>query len=314
MKITDLKNRIQIEKCSSPLCLILGNFDGIHLGHLELIKRALSEGRKLGLKVGVWTFEEHPMNALLGKKNSYLTSTEEKNEIFAEYGLDYAIYEDFASVRNYNPEEFVDIILTQKLDCRLAVCGFNFRFGNNRKGTPELLSNLFKNTGRSVIIADAVCAEEGVISSTAIREAIESGETEKANRMLGRPYSVNLPVVHGKHLGRTIGIPTINQTFPADKVKLKNGIYVSSCLIDGKNYMGVSNVGFRPTVNDNPQDINCETHIIDYDGCLYGTNVKVSFFKKLRDEQRFDGVNELKEAIEKDIVSVREYFSKNQGN
>ena len=290
--------------------MILGNFDGIHLGHLELIKKAISEGKRLGLKVGVWTFEEHPMNSLSGKKNAYLTSTEEKNKIFAENDLDYAIYEDFASVRNYTPEEFVNIVLTQKLDCRSAVCGFNFRFGSNRMGTPEILSNLLKKTGRNVIIADAVYADGSIISSTGIRDAIELGEIEKANRMLGRAYSINLPVVSGKQLGRTIGIPTINQIFPTDKVKLKNGIYASMCCVNGKTFMGVSNVGFRPTVNNNIKDINCETHIIDYDGCLYGEKVNVSFYKRLRDEQKFDGVEKLKEAIEKDILSVREYFSK----
>ena len=290
--------------------MILGNFDGIHLGHLELIKKAISEGKRLGLKVGVWTFEEHPMNSLSGKKNAYLTSTEEKNKIFAENDLDYAIYEDFASVRNYTPEEFVNIVLTQKLDCRSAVCGFNFRFGSNRMGTPEILSNLLKKTGRNVIIADAVYADGSIISSTGIRDAIELGEIEKANRMLGRAYSINLPVVSGKQLGRTIGIPTINQIFPTDKVKLKNGIYASMCCVNGKTFMGVSNVGFRPTVNNNAKDINCETHIIDYDGCLYGEKVNVSFYKRLRDEQKFDGVEKLKEAIQNDILLVKEYFSK----
>lgn len=314
LKIVDLKNRIEITECSFPLCLILGNFDGIHLGHLELIKKAKSEGKRFGLKVGIWTFEEHPMNTLSGKKNAYLTSNEEKNEIFAKNGLDYVIYEDFSSVKSYSPEEFVDIILTQKLDCRLAVCGFNFRFGNNRAGTPELLTELLKKTNRNVIITAPVCTDKGIISSTSIREAIEAGDIERANSMLGRPYSATLPVIRGKQLGRTIGIPTINQIFPANKVKLKNGIYTSTCLIDGKTFMGVSNVGSRPTVNDNAYDINCETHIIDYDGCLYGEKIKVSFYKKLRDEQKFDGVESLKEAIEKDIVSVREYFSKNQGN
>ncbi|MBR5323020.1 MAG: bifunctional riboflavin kinase/FAD synthetase [Clostridia bacterium] len=314
MKIIDLKNRIEIKKCSAPLCLILGNFDGIHLGHLKLIKKAVSEGKKLGLKIGVWTFKEHPMNTLSGKKNTFLTSNEEKNEIFAENGLDYAIYEDFDTVRGYTPEQFVEIILTQKLDCRLAVFGFNFRFGRNRTGTPEILSQLFRKSGRTVIVAEAVKTDTGIISSTSIRDAIEKGEIEKANEMLGRTYSINLPVVYGKQLGRTIGIPTINQTIPSDKVKPKNGIYASKCLIDGKAFMGVSNIGFRPTVNNDVCDINCETHIIGYEGCLYEKTVKVSFYKKLRDEQKFDGVEELKKAIEKDILSVREYFSKRQGN
>ena len=254
------------------------------------------------------------MNTLSGKKNTFLTSNEEKNEIFAENGLDYAIYEDFDTVRDYTPEQFVEIILTQKLDCRLAVFGFNFRFGRNRTGTPEILSQLFRKSGRTVIVAEAVKTDTGIISSTSIRDAIEKGEIEKANEMLGRTYSINLPVVYGKQLGRTIGIPTINQTIPSDKVKPKNGIYASKCLIDGKAFMGVSNIGFRPTVNNDVCDINCETHIIGYEGCLYEKTVKVSFYKKLRDEQKFDGVEELKKAIEKDILSVREYFSKRQGN
>ncbi len=310
MKIRDLKKRIDTDMPNTPLCLILGNFDGVHLGHSKLVEAALEEGKRLGVKVGAWTFAEHPMDMLSDRKNSYLTTSEEKNEIFASMGLDYVIYEDFASVRNYTPTEFVNKILIETLDCRSAVCGFNFKFGKNGKGTPEMLRDMFDEAGRNVVVVDAVCTADGVISSTAVRLAVESGQLEKANKMLGRPYSINFPVVHGKCLGRTIGVPTINQFFPIGRVRPENGIYACSCLVDGKTYMGVANVGFRPTVNDDKGDINCETHIIDYDGWLYGETVKVCFLKKLRDEQRFDGVEELKKAIEIDILSVKEYFSK----
>ncbi len=310
MKIIDLKTLSEIKQPKTPLCLLLGNFDGVHEGHIQLIKNALEEGKRLGIKVGAWTFENHPLNTLSDKKSVfYLTTAEEKNEIFSEKGLDYAIYEDFEKVKNFEPAEFIEKILIDKFDCRSVICGFNFKFGKKGVGTPEFLKESMDKHGRSCIIVPPVFRMNKIVSSTAIRFFVENGLMEEAAELLGRPYSIKFPVLHGKKLGRSIGIPTINQNFPPQHIKPKNGIYACTCFIGDDIFLGVSNVGSRPTVNDNSSDINCETHIINYNGWLYGKKIKVCFYKRLRDEKHFSDIEELKFAVKKDIECAIDYFS-----
>lgn len=313
MKIIDLKKHVETDRIDAPLCLILGNFDGVHQGHARLAELALEESKKKSLKTAAWTFEQHPLYTLTGAIPPYLTDIEEKNEIFSSLGLDYIIYEDFVRVKDMFPQDFVKEILTKKVDCRTAVCGFNFKFAKNGVGDPTILREMMEKSGRSVIVADAVNILGKTVSSTAVRTLLEEGNTEDAAKMLGRPYSVTLPVVMGKQLGRTIGIPTVNQRFPLGRTVPKKGIYVCKCLVDGKEYPGVANIGSRPTVNADGNDINCETHIIGYSGELYGEKVTVSFFKRIRDEIKFPCLQELKKAVEKDINFAVEYFSKNKG-
>lgn len=310
MKIIDLKKNKETETLPFSTCLLLGNFDGVHKGHTELVKIALDMGKSLGLKVGVWTFADHPMDTLSGRRNAYLSSVEDKNHIFAALGIDYMIYEDFSRIRDYSPERFVEEILKKGANCRAAVCGYNFRFGKNGEGTPSMLVELLERDGGKVAVVDEVRVRNTVVCSTAIRSLIEDGKTEEAIELLGRPYSLSLPVEYGKQLGRTLGLPTINQRFPVGRVRPKNGIYACVCDIDGRAFYGVANVGSRPTVNGEKDDVNCETHIIDYDGWLYGKKVRIAFYGRLRDEKRFDCIEELKKAIENDVSAARDYFSK----
>ena len=310
MKIIDLKNGNKIDVTNEPLCLTLGNFDGVHEGHARLIDCALNEGRSLGIKTAAWTFAEHPMNTLGEKNVSYLTTAEEKDDLFAEKGLDYAIYEDFSRVKDFSPERFIEEILIDSFDCKTVVCGFNFKFGKNGQGTPEFLKKYMEERGRNAIIVPPVYKLNKIVSSTAVRFFVENGCMEEASELLGRPFSIKFPVLHGKKLGRSIGIPTINQNFPEDHIKPKNGIYACTCFIGDDIFLGVSNVGYRPTVNSDKQKVNCETHILNYNGWLYGKKIRVCFYKRLRDEVRFDSVEELKRAVEHDIASTVDYFSK----
>jgi len=199
--------------------------------------------------------------------------------------------------------------LIGKLDCRCAVCGFNFRFGSGGKGDAETLSRLLSQSGASTAVVPPVVCENGsLVSSSIIRTLIENGETEEAAVLLGRPFSINFPIVHGKHLGRTIGLPTANQTFPEGHIIPRCGIYSSSVEIDGKVFMGVTNVGSRPTF-ENCAAINSETHIIDFDGILYDKSIKISFYKRIRDEIRFSSADELCAQVSQDIKSTRKYFA-----
>lgn len=309
MKILDLKKGETVFFTDKPLILVLGNFDGVHSGHLELIRSAVEEGNRLGIKTAAWTFEEHPQNIIAGKNIvQRLTFDDEKNEIFASAGLDYAIYENFSRVRDYSPERFVKEVLIEQNNCLTAVCGFNFRFAKNGGGTPETLQALMQKYGGRAIVVPPVFRLNKIVSSTEIRAYIENGLTEEAAEMLGRPYSVNSTVLHGNRLGSKLGLPTINQSFPPDRVKPKNGIYCCTCHIDDDIFIGVTNVGSRPTVNDDSHNVNCETHIIDYNGSLYGKKIKLCFFKRLRDERKFADLDELKSAIEHDKRSAVEYF------
>lgn len=309
MKIIDLKNNREISKTEGGLCLLLGNFDGVHRGHTSLVDAALKEGKALGLKTGVWTFADHPANTLSGNGFSYLTDNIEKNRIFGELGVDYVIYEDFSSVRDLSPLQFVKNVLIDKFDCRAAVCGFNFKFGKNGEGTPDVLKETMEAAGRKVVITQPFFVKNTLVSSTEIRRLLEEGKTAEAMELLGRPYSLNVPVEHGKKLGRTLGLPTINQRFPLGRIVPQKGIYACTCEIDGVFFIGVANVGSRPTVNSDMTDVNCETHIINYDGDLYGKPVKVNFYKRMRDEQRFADTDKLKIAVGNDVLNAVEYFS-----
>lgn len=306
MTIYRLPQGVPISLPDCPIALALGNFDGVHAGHRQLLLAARRAAREIpGCLAGAWTFTSL---AKTEAATPVLTTTEEKLRQFAEAGLDFAILEDFSEVRNLSPQEFVRDHLISTLGCAAVVCGFNFRFGYRGAGTSADLERLLGEAGIPLTVIDPVTYGEGAVSSTRIRTAVAAGDMETAAALLGRPFSVCLPVRHGKQLGRTIGLPTINQDFPAGHIVPRWGIYACLCTIGEKQYMGVTNVGIRPSV-DSDGHVNCETHLIDYDGDLYGETVCVHFLTRIRDEMRFDSLDALREAIREDIRRAKEYFS-----
>ena len=291
----------------SVLCL--GNFDGVHVAHRQLMQRALDlrKMRYPDAACGVFCFHTPSWEYLLSPAPSYLTTLEEKLELFAECGVEYVFLADFPSVRQLSPEDFVQRILIEKCHCISAVCGYNYRFGAYGKGDPALLSRLLKST---VITQGEVRDEDGTVSSTRIRRLLSAGDVEAVTRLLTHPYTLTSPVIHGKGLGKTWGIPTINQEFPAKKQIPCKGVYVTSCMIDGVCYEAISNVGTRPTVEQD-SNINCETYLLNFNGNLYGNVISTSFLKFIRQEMRFDSEQELTMQIQADIAVAREYFEKN---
>lgn len=230
---------------------------------------------------------------------------DDKLKIFGELGVGRVYLGDFEAMRDLSPEEFVNGVLKAQANAVWAVCGFNFRFGKGGLGTPDELVRLMD--GRALVI-DPVTVGDQTVSSSLIRSFIEKGEPERAAAMLGRPFYINFPVIHGKHLGRCIGAPTINQDFPSGHIIPECGVYACKVFVGGTEYNGVANVGSHPTV-DNSAPVNCETHIIDYSGWLYGQRIKVSFYKKIRDEKKFSSVDDLIAQIKQDIACVKEYFN-----
>ncbi len=303
------------ESLGSPSCAVsrftghgltvaLGSFDGVHLGHAALLRTTVRNAGENGRLSAVWTFADDPdvLPEKAGMRS--LTTLPEKLSLFGGLGIDIAILVRFSEVRGLSPEEFVAKTLVGECGAKAVVCGFNYTFGKNGAGNSETLGELFPG---SCIVVPPVEYDGIPVSSSAIRRLLESGDAEEAAKLLGRPYFLDSPVVHGKELGRTLGLPTVNQDFPAGKLVPRHGIYASTVTIDGKDYVGVSNIGTRPTVDDSER-VNCETHIIGYDGWLYGRVIRVSFSKYLRGEIKFPDVGALKAQIEHDADSAVKYF------
>ena len=291
-----------------PLVLALGNFDGVHSAHRALLMRAVRLAHDRGCMSAAWCFDP-PSSAYLGGAAT-LSTTEEKLSMLAECGLDYACLADFPTLREYSPADFIETVLKQDAHAVHVVCGFHFRFGKGGTGDAALLKRAFGES--SVDILPPIClpldGRETVISASAVRTALLGGNAKTAARLLGRPYSLTAPVVHGKALGRTLGIPTINQNVPTGKLMPLGGIYATRVWIEDKPYIGVTNVGRRPTVDRLDAPVNCETHIFDFDRDLYGKTVTIEFHHRLRDEKKFNSLDELKTAVHGDIAAAKRYF------
>ena len=288
-----------------PCVLALGFFDGVHRGHRQLLEAAICEARALGVRSGVFTFADNAASPY--KSRARLGESDERLRLLAECGVDDIYLADFAEIASTTPEDFVKKTLQERLCVKSAVCGFNFRFGKDAIGDASLLRRLMKAAGGDAIVLPPVFFKESPISSSAIRTALEEGDIESANAMLGRIFSINFPVLHGKCLGRSIGAPTINQYFPNGFILPAYGVYHCECLVDGILYPAVTNVGVRPTVVDNDA-VSCETHIIGYRGWLYGKRIRVFFLRRLRPEIKFASVEELKAQISKDIDEVKRTY------
>jgi riboflavin kinase/FMN adenylyltransferase len=310
----DLKKGCFCECPSCDLVLALGNFDGVHLAHGTLFSHAARKADERARTVAptasaAFCFEP-PSSCYFGLTGECLSTLEEKLSLFKSYNLDYVLLADFSKLRNLTAEEFVHRVLVGACHTVHAVCGFHYRFGKGGSGNADTLGALLGKQGVSVIAPQSLILndQDVLISSTAIRAALTQGDVVLAQRMLGRPYSLTAPIVSGKRLGRTLGIPTANQNVPSDKLMPKSGIYISRVHLEGEVFGGVTNVGRRPTVDGTDAPINCETHILGLDRDLYGKTVTVEFLHRLRDEQRFESVEALKTAIEQDIASAHTYL------
>lgn len=269
----------------------LGCFDGVHRGHQAVV--AAAEGD--GLCRTVFSFADGG-----GMKHGapQLLSFEEKCRVMRGLDVAHLLVPSFESVKNMPPEVFFEQILCGRLGARRIVCGENFRFGKGASGSAQTMTSLCREAGIECKIVPPVLYGGEGISSSRIRAALSDGSVEKANAMLGRLYGYQWEVVHGRQLGRTLGTPTINQYFPDGFLIPRYGVYASITEWDGRNYPSVTNVGVKPTVGS-PRPLS-ETWMTDFSGDLYGQQVRVSLVAFMRDECRFDSVEELKQAILRD--------------
>ena len=276
-----------------------------------MLNKALSKAKENDLVPVVLLFDIHPRKLLSGKVPPVLTSEEKKREILTDMGFTIADF-DFRVGMNYEPEEFIEKILVESLGAKMVSCGFDYHYGKGGNGNAETMRADLQKRGIEFYSVEPVILGDTVVSSTAIRSFITDGEIEQANEMLGEYFSYDFPVNKGDGLGRTWGIPTINQSFPEDFIIPRRGVYVSETVVDGESYLSVTNVGTRPTVQG--CDERSETCILDFSGDLYGKRVQVKLIKFLREEKKFPNVDELRKAIGNDIENARKVYKEVKQN
>lgn len=314
VRLIDLKTGLPVDfPISSNFVLALGNFDGVHLAHRALLTATVKKAASLEACLSaVFCFDPPSSDYLARSGGEHLSTLQEKLDIFATCGIEYAFLADFPSLRDMTAEQFIQQILRKMCQAKAVVCGFNFRFGQGGKGDAAMLTEAFGTNYTEIIAPYSVQlpnqTEATVVSSTQIRTALRQGEVEAAQLMLGQPYAITASVVHGKQLGRKLGIPTINQYAPEGKLLPAAGIYITRAKIGERWFGGVSNVGVHPTV-DKQAALNCETHLLGFDEDIYDRVVTIEFIRRLRDEKRFDTVEELRNTIASDIQKAKEYFN-----
>ena len=281
--------------------IALGAFDGLHKGHMAVIGAALSF--KEEMTPAALLFDRHPRYYLTGEEPKKLLQDSERDEILLSCGLAIANM-NFASIKDMSPKDFVTEILIKKLSAGAVCCGWNYRFGKGGEGNTALLCKLCEEQGIECRVCEPVYYENKAISSTLIRRLIEDGEVDTASGLLGRNFYFTSPVTHGCERGRLIGAPTINQYFDKNFILPRTGVYASNTFINGKKYPSVTNIGLRPTFEN--EDFRSESHIIGFEGDLYGENVTVELIKFIREEERFSSLEELKKRIALDIKASLE--------
>ena len=310
MPIFNLHNHNEVVAVPAGAVIVLGYFDGVHLGHRALFAEAKRLAASFatddaGVPVCVWTFDQLPKVT-----TNALTTTEERYSLFSECGIDYAIVESFENLKGFDGKEFFDICIASNHSPAAVVCGFNFNFGKGRAYGANELKKMAEEKGIACSVVPEYTENGQTVSSTRIRALIESGNIEEANRLLGSPYSITSVIEHGVKIGRKMGVRTINQRLPLSKVPPIHGVYCCTVTLykdtSENTYGGICNIGSRPTVNDNKNDVTIETHIFDFDGEVYGKCATVKLYAMLREEKKFDDLDSLKEAIGKDLTKAKE--------
>lgn len=292
---------------SGPVCLAIGVFDGVHLGHQAVIRRALEDARAAGGTAVVVTFDPHPMRVMRPQQAPrLLTSTRHKAQLIERLGVSELLVIPFTpELSALAPEQFVLALHAACRPLREICVGHTWSFGRDRAGNLELLKQMGDELGFDEIGLPAVEIEGEVISSTLIRAAVETGDLERAARFLGRAFSILGTVVHGDQLGRTIGFPTANlaahnEQFPP------NGVYAVEAVHAGRTLPGVVNIGVRPTIAKASGERVLELHLFDFTADIYGQDVEVVFRRFLRPEQKFAGLDALKTQITQDVAEARQ--------
>ena len=299
-----MKNNIKIYDLDrgmtdfEPKAIALGNFDGIHIGHQKLIKKDLEIARQLNLVPSVLLFKENSKKTLIDEKD-YLTSLNDKIEIFSNMGMDtFCILEFNEDFRSLSPREFISEILYKKLNTKYIVIGKDYRFGKNAEGDINTLDRFQDEFGFETTIVDFEVDNGVKISSGSIKELIKNGNIARANKYLGRAYKIIGHVVDGHKRGRTLNFPTANLEMNFSYTVPKDGVYLTRVNVRGKNHFALTNIGSNPTFENDFRKI--ETYILDFSEDIYGENITIEFLEFFRGDLKFDSVDDLINQMEID--------------
>ncbi|PFA67838.1 bifunctional riboflavin kinase/FMN adenylyltransferase [Bacillus sp. AFS015802] len=297
-----------------PLVMALGYFDGVHRGHQRVIRAAVEEAKEKDICSAVMTFDPHP-SVVLGHKHKhihYITPLEDKKEIIKELGVDYLFIVRFTSeFASLIPQDFVDQYIIG-LNVKHVVAGYDYSYGRLGKGTMETLPfhsrDMFTSTTISKLTDDDMDMK---VSSTLIRESLKEGDVSRVHKLLGRPFKMKGTVIHGDKRGRKIGFPTANIELSDDYLTPRVGVYAVKMKIHDQWFNGVCNIGYKPTFK-NPDDysLTIEVHLFDFHTSIYGEEVFIEWYDRIRDEQKFSGIEELISQIQKDKDLAIDYFTK----
>ncbi|HLR21417.1 MAG TPA: bifunctional riboflavin kinase/FAD synthetase [Tissierellaceae bacterium] len=302
MEIVNLKKSDYIETRFNT-SIALGNFDGIHIAHKEIISNNIETSKKMGLRSGVLLFDTHTRLTIEGKSPPIITSKKQKLKILEELGVDIVYIIEFdKNIMSLSPEDFIKEILLRKLNAKSICVGFDYKFGHKASGDITTLKKLGKMYEFNVTVIPPIY-KKNIISSTKIRNFIKEGKIKSANNMLGRNYSILGKVVDGNKMGHELGFPTANLETKDNFVIPKNGIYESRIIISGTKYIGATSIGTNPTFQNNVLKI--ENHILDFNKNIYAEKIEVEFVRFIRDEIRFTNIEDLKKQIRKDVNDIK---------
>lgn len=290
-----------------PMVACIGYFDGLHLGHQALLNTALVEAKKRNIASAIITFDPSPAAVLRPEDPiELLTTLAQRKALCKAYGVDHFITLSFTrSLAGMPPEAFVTQIL-KPMNIQVLVCGFDFTFGFKGRGDAlMLLAN--QEAWFSAVVVEAVLVDEQKVSSTRIRNLLRAGDAASAHRLLGRPYTLSGTVIHGRQQGRRIGFPTANLLCDTGLMIPKGGIYCATTSFDQKRYISMINIGFNPTFNHR-SEVSVESHLLDFDGDLYGKRIDLSLYHRVRDEQKFSDVSQLIDRMKLDRKETEHYF------
>lgn len=291
--------------------IALGFFDGVHRGHGALLQKTAERACALGAEPAVFTFDRPPKEVVTGQPVYLINSPEDRQALIRRlYGIDRIILAPFDhEMMTMSWEDFVTELLVKRYGAVHLVAGHDHRFGHKNAGNAQLLQEKCVQLGLGCDIIPEVVHDGITVSSTYIRRLVSLGQVERAMEYLGHPHILTQTVRHGRRIGHTIGIPTVNLVPPPHVLVPGDGVYIARvCLMDGSSYAAVTNVGTRPTVN-NGSDLTVESWMLDFDGDLYGQSIRVEFYKRLRDEIRFDSLDALKAEIRRNADDARAYFA-----
>ncbi len=292
----------------------IGTFDGVHLGHQKVILRLKEIAKKHNGETVIFTFYPHPRLVTSPNETNLrlLTTLEEKTKLFEKFGIDHLVVFPFnEAFSKLSYTNFVEKILVEKMKTHCLVVGYDHKFGKNREGGFEYLKNCAERFNFEIERLNVLSVDEENVSSTKIREALQSGEIKKANHYFGYEYTLHGTIVSGKQLGRKLGFPTANiETSDKHKIIPGYGVYAVKVIVNNQYYNGMLNIGTRPTFNRNADNRSIEVNIFDFSGDIYKQEITLIFVDKIRDEQKFAGVEMLIKQLKKDKITALEILSK----